>query len=89
MARSTLTSKGQVTIPKTIRDRLALEVGDRLDFRLDEDGRIVVERESPGVLGRVPGLLEHLAGDRPISVEEMEEAIRRHVRKRHGAAGRK
>jgi hypothetical protein len=34
----------------------------------------------------VPGLLHHLAGKRPVSVEEMDEAIRRHVRRRHDEA---
>lgn len=40
MAVSTLTSKGQITLPKTVRDRLKLQAGDRLDFRVEEDGSI-------------------------------------------------
>lgn len=80
MPTSTLTSKGQVTIPKKIRERLGLRVGTRLEFRIDAQGKLVVEPEAAGRLGRVPGLLHHLAGERPVSVEEMDEAIRRHVR---------
>src|SRR6185369_10560541 len=38
MAASTLTSKGQVTIPKEVRDRLGLTEGDRLEFVFDEQG---------------------------------------------------
>lgn len=40
MAISTMTSKGQVTIPKKVRERLRLRAGDRLDFRLGADGAI-------------------------------------------------
>jgi AbrB family looped-hinge helix DNA binding protein len=86
MPTSTLTSKGQVTIPKKIRDRLGLRVGTRLEFTIDAQGKLVVEPETAGRLGRVPGLLRHLAGERPVSVEEMDEAIRRHVQKRHDEA---
>lgn len=85
MPKSTLTSKGQVTIPKAIRDRLGLGVGDRLDFRIDREGRIVVEPEGRRALGRVPGLLDHLAGERPVTVEEMDEAIRRRAATERGA----
>jgi AbrB family looped-hinge helix DNA binding protein len=88
MPTSTLTSKGQVTIPKKIRERLGLRVGTRLEFRIDAQGKLVVEPEVSGRLGRVPGLLHHLAGERPVSVEEMDESIRRHVRRRHDEAVR-
>lgn len=80
MAKTTLTSKGQVTIPKSIRDRLGLDAGDRLDFRIDAEGRIVVERDTREALGRIPGLLQHLARDEPVTIEEMDEAIRRRAR---------
>lgn len=63
MPASTLTSKGQVTIPKQIRERLGLKVGDRLGFRIDAEGKLPVERETSHKLGRTPGLLRHLAGD--------------------------
>ena len=38
-----LTSKGQVTIPKELRERLALAPGDEVEFRLDAD-RVVIQR---------------------------------------------
>lgn len=77
---TTLTSKGQVTIPKDIRQRLGLKIGDRLQFRIDADGRLMVQPEPPGSSGRVPGLLRHLARPRPVSVEEMDQAIRERMR---------
>lgn len=40
MPVSTITSKGQVTLPKKVRDRLHLKAGDKLDFRVEEDGSI-------------------------------------------------
>jgi AbrB family looped-hinge helix DNA binding protein len=39
---TTVTSKGQVTIPKPIRDRLGLKQGSLVDFELAGDGRVVV-----------------------------------------------
>lgn len=83
MPTSTLTSKAQVTIPKKVRERLGLRVGDRLNFRIDAQSKLLVAPESVGRLGRVPGLLHHLAGTNPVAVEEMDEAIRLHVRCRH------
>ncbi|MGO9900276.1 MAG: AbrB/MazE/SpoVT family DNA-binding domain-containing protein [Solirubrobacteraceae bacterium] len=51
-----MTSKGQVTIPKTVRDALELHAGDELLFR--------VER-SRAVIAKTPSLLE-LAGSVPV-----------------------
>ena len=34
MAHSILTSKGQITIPKTVRNRLNLKTGDKIDFEI-------------------------------------------------------
>lgn len=39
-----LTSKGQVTIPKRMREVLDLQPGQRVEFRLNEKGEVVVER---------------------------------------------
>ncbi|MBI4402445.1 MAG: type II toxin-antitoxin system PrlF family antitoxin [Nitrospirae bacterium] len=74
MPTSTVTSKGQTTIPKEIRDRLHLQAGDRLEFVVDEDGRVLVlpatvdAAELAGVLKPPP---------RPVSVEAMNQAIRK------------
>jgi len=39
---TTVTSKGQVTIPKPIRERLGIKAGNAIDFELAVDGRIVI-----------------------------------------------
>ena len=77
MPQNTLTSKGQVTIPKSIRDRLSLQIGDRLIFRLDSRGGIKMERESAPEVGQLRGLLRHLGRMTPVAVEEMRGAVRR------------
>jgi antitoxin PrlF len=80
--KTTLTSKGQVTIPKEIRQRLGLRQGDQLIFRFDEAGRLTVEPASLNLLGDLPGLLHHRAGKRPATIKEMDEAVREGAGKR-------
>lgn len=40
----TVTSKGQVTIPKPVRDRLGIRPGSKIDFDVGEDGRAYLRR---------------------------------------------
>ena len=40
----TVTSKGQVTIPKSVRDRLGINPGSEVDFEVAEDGRAFLRR---------------------------------------------
>lgn len=42
---TTLTSKGQVTIPKPLRDYLGLKTGSSVSFELEEDGRVVLKAD--------------------------------------------
>jgi AbrB family looped-hinge helix DNA binding protein len=79
MPSSSLSSKGQVTIPKPIRDHLKLRTGDRLDFVI-EDNRVVVR---PGTrdLRTLRGIL-HRPGRKPVSVETMDAAVARFHKKR-------
>ena len=39
-----VTSKGQVTIPKPVRDHLGIVPGSEVEFRMAPDGGIVIER---------------------------------------------
>ena len=77
MARATVTSKGQITIPKEIRDRLGLNPGDGLEFTVDDEENLVGSpiRRSPAA--DLAGCLGHLAGPAPVSLAEMDDAIRR------------
>jgi len=65
---STLTSKGQITIPKEIRVRLGLHEGEKVDF-ISEGGEIIIRpaktTEDPfakyvGILGGFPGGVEEI-----------------------------
>ncbi len=43
-ARATLTSKGQVTLPVVLRRLWDLDAGDKIDFTLQDDGRVVLRK---------------------------------------------
>ncbi|MEK7816429.1 MAG: AbrB/MazE/SpoVT family DNA-binding domain-containing protein [Pseudomonadota bacterium] len=73
MRHATLTSKGQVTIPKAVRDRLQLESGDRLNFIILEDGRVLLQPATLRVTD-LKGIL-YKKGRRAVSVGEMNTAI--------------
>lgn len=70
--QATMTSKGQVTIPKGIRDALQLHSGDRLDFVLEEDGTL---RVLPviGSVTRLKGMLPK--PEKSLTLEQMDEVI--------------
>ena len=71
MASATLTSKGQVTLPKSVRERLGVETGDRLEFIESEQGFLVVAatrdiRSLKGIVGRPK---------KPVTIDDMNKAI--------------
>lgn len=82
MPTSTLTSRGQTTIPKPIREALGLQPGDRVEFTLEED-RVLLRRAGADV-SALDGMLDHL-GEEPVSIEEMNEAVREAASERVGA----
>lgn len=84
MAASTLTSKGQITIPKEVRDRLGVQEGDRIVFQFDEQGRVILRPESRDPLEGLVGFLRHRAKGRAASVEEMNEAVRARAAEKYG-----
>ena len=73
MPSTTVTSKGQVTIPKAVRDELGLRAGDRVAFRVLEDGTVVVEPETVELLD-LRGILRPKR--KGITIAEMDEVIR-------------
>jgi antitoxin PrlF len=64
---STLTSKGQTTIPKAIRDSLKMKTGDRMTFTLMPNG-VVLMRVKNKRVADLAGLL-HKKGRKPVPVE--------------------
>ena len=74
MASATITSKGQITLPKPIRDRLRLKAGDRVAFREREDGAIVVEAETID-LRELRGTIQTPV--RGVTLDDMAAAIRK------------
>ena len=80
MATSTLTSKGQITIPKSVRERLGLSAGDVLVFAVCADGSIRLE--VPQRARDVEGVLRDFAPSSPVSVEAMREAVHERAAKK-------
>ena len=67
-----VTSKGQTTIPKEIRDRLGLEAGTRIEWSI-EDGKATLRPRTIRAVD-LAGIL-HRPGMKPLTIEEMDEAI--------------
>ncbi len=76
---ATLTSKGQITIPKAVREQLNLKTGDRVDFLVEPDGtaRLVPVTAS---VRELKGLAPRPA--RALSLADMDKAIARGAAKR-------
>ena len=67
---STITTKGQATIPKAIREYLGLKPGDRIKFFLHPNGSVVLLPKLPASALR--GIVKPRKP--PVTIEEMEEA---------------
>ena len=80
MPASTLTSKGQTTIPKDVRDHLKLQAGDAIDFVIEPDGSVVV-RPATVHVRELKGIL-HRKGMKAVSVTAMNAAVRKRFRAR-------
>ena len=72
MSTTTLTSKGQVTLPKAVRDRLGLKPGDKLSCRVAGEDEIVIRRKERDVKDLV-GLLK--APGRRKTTDDMRRAV--------------
>lgn len=66
---STLTSKGQTTIPKDIRDSLGMKSGDRMTFTMLPDGTVLMRVKNKSVMS-VAGSLRR-KGQKPIPVDQL------------------
>jgi AbrB family looped-hinge helix DNA binding protein len=73
MASATLTSKGQITLPKSVRDRLGVETGDRLEFIESENGFLVVAATRD--IRSLKGIVK--PPSKPVSIDAMSDAIKK------------
>ena len=67
---ATLSSKGQATIPKAVRDRLQIKPGDRFKFFFHPDGVIILPKISTA---RLKGMIPKPA--QSVSLEDIDRAI--------------
>ena len=74
MARSRVTSKFQLTIPKEIRDKIGLRPGEIVIIEIIDENNILIKR-----VRRVKDPLRFLIGEKPyprhIPIEELEEKV--------------
>jgi AbrB family looped-hinge helix DNA binding protein len=81
---SAITSKGQATIPKAIREHLHLKPGDRVKFFVHPDGTVVLLPKLPAsALRGIVKTTKHA------TLEEMDEAIAAGITQRYRASARK
>jgi AbrB family looped-hinge helix DNA binding protein len=82
-ATSTVTSKGQVTIPAEIRRYLGIEPADKVAFVIDGAGKVEIRPAKytiETIRGIVPALPDREAGDFRAQIEEATEEATEHLR---------
>ena len=85
MSTTTLTSKGQITLTRSIRDRLDLKRGDRLHVTVSRDGALTLRREAHPPLENLYGMLHRLARRKPASLDDLRIAILARAKRKHSA----
>ena len=75
MEISTVSSKGQVTIPKKIREFLNVRTFDKITFIPLKDGQVLITTKQSSAASLF-GMLKHRKLKKPVSIEEMEAIIR-------------
>ena len=77
----TLTSKGQLTLPKAIRDQMQLDAGSKLDFSVQEDGSL---RARPmRSVTSLFGIVKPPKGVRPATLQQLKDARADHVAEKY------
>ncbi len=79
MAIATITTKGQITLPKSVRERLGVDAGDRVEFVETSKGVYTVRAVSRDVR-ELKGMIAKPA--RPVSVEAMKRAVAKRASRR-------
>ena len=73
MVLATMTTKGQITIPKPIRKQLGVGSGDRIAFRVREDGVVEIHCETTDLMSLFGRIQPKKGG---VSIEQMKRAVR-------------
>jgi len=76
MITSTVTSKGQITIPKEIREYLTVKPSDKIIFVPLEDGKVLITGKHNPV-SDLFGMLKHRKKEKTVSLHEIESAIQK------------
>ena len=74
MPKATITSKGQITIPKEVRQALALAAGHRVSFQVREDGVVEMRPETVDLMSLFGAIKPRVKG---VSVKDMDDAVQR------------
>jgi AbrB family looped-hinge helix DNA binding protein len=83
-ADATITSKGQITVPAEIREKLGVKAGDRLHFRLTESGKLTVTPIRRRSIFDGLDELKLPSIGRPVTKEDIDAAIEQEIIARHG-----
>jgi len=76
MITGTISSKGQVTIPKKIRELLKVEASKKIVFiPLDEGKVLITNKQNPATA--LFGMFRHHRPNRPVSIEKMDSIVRK------------
>lgn len=81
MPTATLTSKGQTTIPREVREFLKLKTGDRLEFSFNPGDRSVVLKAANIPIAQLKGMLKR-EGMRAYTPDERKIAVQKRSRKK-------
>lgn len=71
--KATVTSKGQITIPKFIRNKANISEGSELDFQFQDDNTIIIRLSTHPIL-ELKGIVKPKR-KKPVSLKEMKKAI--------------
>ncbi|VXD13352.1 Transcriptional regulator, AbrB family protein [Planktothrix serta PCC 8927] len=74
MSKTQVTDTGQIKLPENIINYLNVKPGDILDFTIDADGRVFINR-LPSSVQELKGIL-HRPGMQPVSIETMNDVIK-------------
>ena len=84
---TTLTSKGQMTLPGAVRSQLGLEPGDQLLVTVQDADTIILKRKPSAPASALRGLLAR--PKRSLTVEQMDAGISAHLLAKHRPGSKK